>query len=219
MLEQERMSTFVDNPCSINDYISGASTGFGRRSKGADVDIRVTADNEVWVETLRKVRDDKDEAAFAELFKHFAPRVKSFLRKSGCDTVLAEECVQDVMAVLWHKSHLFDPTRATVATWVFTIARNKQIDVLRKQKRPEPEELFWYEENEPDHAERMQFQQEAERLSVAIKELPEKQRQLIEQAFYGDKSHSEIANETGLPLGTIKSRIRLAIQRLRHTMR
>ena len=93
------------------------------------------------------------------------------------------------------------------------------IDALRKQRRPEPEDLPWGPEAEPDQAEAIGLKQETEQLAFAIKELPEKQRILIEQAYFGDLSHSEIAEITGLPLGTIKSRIRLALERLRHAMK
>jgi len=166
-----------------------------------------------------RIRDTQDQAAFAELFRHFAPRVKAFLMRSGADPSLAEECAQEVMATLWHKAHMFDPTRATVATWVFTIARNRKIDALRKQKRPEPEDLPWGPEAEPDQEDILSLQEETRALGQALAELPEKQRELIERAYFGDLSHSEIAAETGLPLGTIKSRIRLALDRLRHTMK
>jgi RNA polymerase sigma-70 factor (ECF subfamily) len=122
------------------------------------------------------------------------------------------------MATLWLKAHMFDPTRASVATWVFTIARNRRIDALRKSRRPEPEDLPWGPEPEPDQADAMVLQQESRRLGDALAQLPEKQRSLVERAYFGDLSHSEIAAETGLPLGTIKSRIRLALERLRHQM-
>jgi RNA polymerase sigma factor (sigma-70 family) len=171
-----------------------------------------------WAALLIRVRDHQDKAAFAALFRHFAPRVKGFLMKSGAGATLAEECAQDVMATLWQKAHLFDPTRASVATWVFTIARNRRIDALRKARRAEPEELDWGPEPEPDQAEVLEAQQETEKLGRALAGLPERQRALIERAFYGDLSHSEIAAETGLPLGTIKSRIRLALDKLRHEM-
>lgn len=172
-----------------------------------------------WTDALIRVRIDRDRAAFAALFRHFAPRVKAFLMKSGASEALAEECTQDVMATVWHKAHLFDPERASVATWVFTIARNRRIDALRKSRRPEPEDLTWGPDHEPDQAEVLALQQESERLGRALAQLPEKQRDLIERAFYGDRSHSEIAAETGLPLGTIKSRIRLALDRLRHELK
>lgn len=171
-----------------------------------------------WAGLVVRVRDTQDKTAFAALFRHFAPRVKGFLMKSGAEATLAEECAQDVMATLWQKAHMFDPARASVATWVFTIARNRRIDALRKARRAEPEELDWGPEAEPDQAEVFEAQQETERLGRALAGLPEKQRALIERAFYGDLSHSEIAAETGLPLGTIKSRIRLALDKLRHDM-
>ncbi len=172
-----------------------------------------------WVIQVSAVRDNKDKAAFAELFGYFAPRVKSFLMKSGASPDLAEECTQEVMATLWNKAHMFDPAKASVSTWIFTIARNRKIDLLRKQKRPEPEDLPWGPEPEPDQADAMGLQQETEQLGQALAALPEEQRKLIEKAYYGELSHSEIAAETGLPLGTIKSRIRLALERLRHTMK
>jgi len=171
-----------------------------------------------WAGLLIQVRDRQDRAAFAALFRHFAPRVKGFLMKSGAGAALAEECAQDVMATLWQKAHLFDPARASVSTWVYTIARNKRIDALRKDRRAEPEELDWGPEPEPDQAEAMEAQEETDRLGRALASLPEKQRALIERAYFGDLSHSEIAAETGLPLGTIKSRIRLALDKLRHHM-
>ena len=171
-----------------------------------------------WAALLLRVRDSQDRAAFAVLFRHFAPRVKGFLIKSGASPSLAEEVAQEAMAVLWQKAHLFDPARASVATWVFTIARNRRIDALRKSRRPEPEDLPWGPEPERDQAEALEMQQETDRLGDALARLPEKQRVLIERAYFGDLSHSEIAAETGLPLGTIKSRIRLALERLRHHM-
>ena len=172
-----------------------------------------------WVDHMVRIRDDQDQAAFAALFDHFAPRVKGFLMKSGADASLAEECAQEVMATCWHKANMFDPARASVATWIFTIARNRKIDVLRKQRRPEPEDLTWGPEEEPDQADVLALQQESEQLGRAISELPPAQRELIQKAYFGDLSHSEIAAQTGLPLGTIKSRIRLALERLRHTMK
>jgi RNA polymerase sigma-70 factor (ECF subfamily) len=179
------------------------------QTKGEDVD---------WAAMLLRVRDAQDTAAFAALFLHFAPRIKGFLMKSGAPEALAEECAQDVMTTLWQKSHLFDPERASVATWIFTIARNRRIDTLRKSRRPEPEDLPWGPEAEPDQQAALELRQDTERLGVALAQLPAKQRALIERAYFGDLSHSEIASETGLPLGTIKSRIRLALERLRHQM-
>ena len=173
----------------------------------------------MWVGHMARIRDSQDQEAFAELFAHFAPRVKGFLIRSGTDASLAEECAQEVMATCWHKAQMFDPTRASVATWIFTIARNRKIDVLRKAQRPEPEDLGWGPQEEPDQSDALVLQQETEKLGKALAELPAPQRQLIQKAYFGDLTHSEIAAETGLPLGTIKSRIRLALERLRHAMK
>jgi RNA polymerase sigma-70 factor (ECF subfamily) len=171
-----------------------------------------------WVASIVSIAQQQDQKAFAEVFRHFAPRVKAFLIKSGADESLAEECMQDVMATLWHKAHMYDPSRASVATWIFTIARNRKIDLLRRYARPEPEDLPWGPEQEPDQADVIALHQESTKLADAIRKLPPKQRELIERAYFGDLTHSEIAAETGLPLGTIKSRIRLALERLRHAM-
>lgn len=171
-----------------------------------------------WAALVLRVRDHADAQAFSQIFAHFAPRVRAFLRKAGASGAQAEECTQDVMSTLWQKAHLYDPARASVSTWVYTIARNRRIDLLRKTRRPEPEDLPWGPEDEPDQADVFEMQQESRRLVRALADLPENQRILIERAYFGELSHSQIAAETGLPLGTIKSRIRLALDRLRHKM-
>ncbi len=172
-----------------------------------------------WLSEMEAIRRDADEAAFARLFAHFAPRVKAFLMRGGTPADVAEDCAQDVMATLWRKAHLFDGSRASVATWIFTIARNRRIDVARRDRRPQPEDLPWGPEEDRSAADELALAQESAELGRALALLPEKQRLLIERAYFGDLSHSEIAGETGLPLGTIKSRIRLALERLRHAMK
>ena len=189
------------------------------KQKASPLDLENSTPKIKWVDHLRRIQAHQDQQAFAELFSYFAPRVKAFLIKSGANPGLAEECTQEVMVTLWHKAHLFDPSRAGVSTWIFTIARNKKIDALRKQRRPEPEDLAWGPEAEPEAADVLALQQETKNLSEAITRLPEQQRDLIKRAYYGDLSHSEIAAETGLPLGTIKSRLRLALVKLRQTMK
>lgn len=215
MMFDARQAEKTDAPSSTQQYAALEQRVSCRKEGPAVQADQVETD---WAALVLRVRDHQDKAAFAALFRHFAPRVKAFLMKSGADATTAEECAQDVMATLWQKAHLFDPARASVATWVFTIARNRRIDAFRKARRPEPEELPWGPEPEPDQAEVLEAQQDTERLGTALAQLPEKQRALIERAFYGDLSHSEIAAETGLPLGTIKSRIRLALERLRQQM-
>lgn len=196
------------------------------RARGAMAKVRqsglkrsAAADRMAWVAQVEAIRDRQDQAAFAELFGHFAPRVKAFLMKSGASPELAEECTQEVMTTLWRKAHMFDPAKASVSTWIFTVARNRKIDILRKERRPEPEDLPWGPEAEPEQGEAMVLQQETRKLGQAIADLPDKQKDLILKAYYGELSHSEIAEQTGLPLGTIKSRIRLALDRLRRQMK
>jgi len=171
-----------------------------------------------WTLCLLRVRDTQDQAGFVQLFNHFAPRVKSYLMKAGGSETLAEEATQEALATVWQKASLFNPAQASASTWIFTIARNKNIDAIRKQKRPEPEELDWIAEKEDDASIALETSQEESGLRLAVSKLPEAQRTLIERAFYGEMSHSEIAAETQIPLGTIKSRIRLALERIRHDL-
>lgn len=218
MMLDTRPSEFADASAPVRAYAPrGTNDLVQKAGKGVEDRKAEDASPQDLADLLVRVRDRQDKAAFAALFRHFAPRVKGFLMKSGTPAAMAEDCAQDVMAVLWQKAHLFDPARASVATWVYTIARNRRIDLARRV-RPDPEELPWGPEPEPDQDEALILQQETQRLGAALALLPQKQRDLIERAYYGDLSHTEIADETGLPLGTIKSRIRLALDRLRQQM-
>ena len=207
----------MDGNQTVDAY--GAAYKDAAKSRATGTFFAMNDNQPNWPELVRRIETDKDRDAFAIIFEHFAPRVKGFLMRSGAGEQLAEECVQEVMATLWQKAHMFDPARASVSTWIYTIARNKKIDALRRQRRPEPEDLSWGPEAEPDQEDVVNLQQESDRLAAAIAELPEKQKFLIEKAYFGELSHSEIAEATGLPLGTIKSRIRLALERLRHAMK
>jgi RNA polymerase sigma-70 factor (ECF subfamily) len=199
--------------------LQGVYAAGGRQVSNKGIRVVENGQETDWAALLVRVRDHADRAAFAALFRHFAPRIKGFLMKSGAIEGVAEDCAQDVMATLWQKAHLYDPAKASVATWVFTIARNKRIDVIRKSRRPEPEDLDWGPgDDAPDQAEVYAAEQEAKELGRALQALPAAQKALIERAFWGDRSHGELAAETGLPLGTIKSRIRLALDRLRREM-
>ncbi len=202
------------SPGVLTAYTGGQDRGW---RKGKCMEARAT-DQVDWAEAVRRVAAAGDQAAFAALFAHFAPRVKGFLIRSGLSPAMAEDCAQEVMATLWHKAGMFDPSKASVATWVFTIARNRKIDILRKQARPEPEDLPWGPEPEPEQVDRLGLKQDSARLGAALSELPEAQRKLVEAAYFGDLSHGEIAEKTGIPLGTIKSRLRLALEKLRRAM-
>ena len=172
-----------------------------------------------WTKCLIEFKKTQDAKRFAELFGHFAPRVKAFLMKSGASATLAEETTQEALATVWQKADLFDPSLASASTWIFTIVRNKQIDAIRKQRRPEPEDLPWGNAPQPSPEEILAVSDESALLRRCLAELPQNQRQMIEKAYFGDLSHYEIAEATGLPLGTIKSRIRLGLERLRYEMK
>lgn len=160
----------------------------------------------------------RDRAAFAALFSHFAPRVKAYLMRLGCDAARAEELMQDAMIMVWRRAESFDPARASAATWIFTIARNKRIDALRRERRPEieagdpPPAVY----DAPLAERALELAYDSERLQDALKTLPESQATVISMSFLEDKTHSMIADELDIPLGTVKSRLRLAFRRLRH---
>ncbi|WP_424988379.1 sigma-70 family RNA polymerase sigma factor [Microbulbifer sp. S227A] len=165
------------------------------------------------------VRDDRDRNAFCALFDFFAPRLKGFIMRSGCSAHQAEEIVQEVMLTVWRKAAMFDPHRAQVSAWIYQIARNRQIDIARKERRPMPEELREEPGAEPDASQILGLEQETGLLKQALARLSSEQREMIEKAYMGEMTHQEINAQTGVPLGTIKSRIRLGLQRLRHELK
>lgn len=169
---------------------------------------------------LLAVGRNRDRKAFARVFGHFGPRIKSYLVRRGCDAETAEEVVQEVMVTLWRRADRFDPGQANASTWVFTIARNKRIDFLRKDRRPEldPEDPALVPDPDESADRLVEAAQDTHRVRAAIKNLPDDQRHLLELAYFEDKSHSVIAEEQSLPLGTVKSRIRLAMTRLRKSL-
>lgn len=158
-----------------------------------------------------------DRAAFAALFDHFAPRLKAFLMRQGVPAAQAEDLAQEAMLSLWRKAHLFDPAKASAATWLFTIARNLRIDAIRRERRPEldPADPMLSPQADIGADDGMALAEGEDRLRAALKILPADQAQVIEWSFFHDKPHSQIAVELGIPLGTVKSRLRLAMVRLR----
>jgi RNA polymerase sigma-70 factor (ECF subfamily) len=164
---------------------------------------------------LARVAAERDRAAFAALFAHFAPRVKAYLLKLGAPAALAEDLAQEALLNLWRKAHLFDPAKASAATWLFTIARNLRIDAIRRERRPEPDAQDLTPEPPADADAGLEMAEQEGRLRLALKTLPRDQIQVVELSFFADKPHSQIAAELGIPLGTVKSRLRLAMARLR----
>jgi len=166
---------------------------------------------------IARVAQHQDRTAFAALFDHFAPRVKGYLLRLGADDGTAEELTQEVMLAVWRRAASFNPALASVGTWVFTIARNKRIDRLRRERRPEiePDDPALAPAPAPDAEAAVDLARAGGRLRAAIALLPAEQSSLLAMAFFEDKSHRAIATELRLPLGTVKSRIRLALGRLR----
>ena len=170
---------------------------------------------------MTSVAEDRDRDAFASLFSHFAPRLKAFLMRLGSGGVEAEELMQEAMLMVWRRAESFDSRQAGVSTWVFTIARNKRIDALRRERRPEfdPEDPALIPAAPPAADDAFAAQEDNERLRKAIATLPVEQAELIRMAYFEDKAHVAIAEQTELPLGTVKSRLRLALGRLRKALK
>jgi len=174
-------------------------------------------------ELVLAVATKRDQDAFTRLFDHFAPRINAYLVRLGLDRAGAEEITQDVMVTLWRKAALFDPAKSSVATWLYRIARNKRIDWQRRDRvnyvDPDSQILTEAVDMHSPPADTL-FDTHArdDQIRAALAVLPEEQLLLVRLAFYEALSHSEIAARTGLPLGTVKSRIRLAFSRLRRSL-
>jgi RNA polymerase sigma-70 factor (ECF subfamily) len=166
---------------------------------------------------LIAVATNRDRGAFQDLFDYFAPRMKSFLLGKGSSMEAAEEAVQEAMLNVWRKAGQFNPQKASASTWIFAIVRNTRIDLLRKANRPEPDP------NDPalvpdppksafDTVSAAEF---AVRIRECVDMLPSDQQDVLRLAFFEELSHGAIAQKLNIPLGTVKSRIRLALQRIR----
>jgi len=181
--------------------------------------------NDELVGWMRAVATRADRQAFAALFKHFAPRIKGYLVGSGSAGPLAEELTQETMVALWRKAASFDPQRAGLSTWIFTIARNLRIDHQRHaalgagNDRPND----WDADQQPADAraapeDMVLLAQRAQGIQRALRELPDEQCRVLRMSYFEDQTHTDIARELGLPLGTVKSRIRLAVTQLRQLL-
>jgi RNA polymerase sigma factor (sigma-70 family) len=168
------------------------------------------------------VAERRDRQSFTILFDFYVPRITTYFVRLGCDRAAAEELTQDVMVTLWRKADLFDPTKSSLATWLYRIARNRRIDVLRRDRveTVDPGEFLLDvpDDTSPDVNAAIDAQSKEEVLRDALEALPAEHRSLVAMAFYEGLSHSEIATRTGLPLGTVKSRIRLSFTKLRRAL-
>jgi RNA polymerase sigma-70 factor (ECF subfamily) len=171
-------------------------------------------------EFLQRIAERGDVEAFRQLFEAYAPRVKSYMMRQGADANTAEELAQETLLTVWRKAGLYSGDKGSATTWIFTIARNLRIDRLRREQRwmPLPDDYDSQPSTDagPDEA----FAQEERRIRMqqALSELPPDQREAVVLSYIEGLSHSEIADRLGLPLGTVKSRMRLAYLKIRDTV-
>ncbi len=167
---------------------------------------------------IKLIGKNQDKLAFSNIFKYFAPRLKSFLIKAGSTDSQAEEVIQEVMIAVWTKSATYDCSKSSVSTWIYTIARNKRIDKIRKEKK------HYLSESDEGLEIPVDSTQEKEIFSAQISSclkkymsnLPAEQSKLLKLSYFYNKTHADISEELKIPLGTVKSRIRLALTKMRH---
>ena len=182
-----------------------------------------TGDNQEMAAFIALVAGQRDRAAFKQIYRYFTPRVKAFLMNRGLSGQASDDVLQEVMLGVWEKAHLYKPEKASVSTWIFTIARYKNIDRMRRVERKEGKEV---ELEDPDHSETETLsaddeifrRQNQDMVQATLARLPAEQRTVIFLSFSQGLTHSEIAVKLDLPLGTVKSRIRRAFQRLREEL-
>jgi len=177
-------------------------------------------DDEHLVGLLGAIAERRSREAFAELFRLMAPRLKAYVMRAGAPADAAEEVAQEAMISIWRKADSFDAAKAAASTWIFTIVRNKRIDMLRRQSRPElrEEDFLHLDTGPPQPDDEMTASEMSAILRRKLADLPNEQARVIEMAYFEDKSHRAIAEELDVPLGTVKSRIRLALGRIKHSM-
>lgn len=180
-------------------------------------DPRATAES--LADCIVRIAVSRDEAAFEILFRHFAPRLKSYFSRRRIDPSGAEELVQETLVSVWKNAAQFDPSKAAASTWIFTIARNLGIDRIRKGRRPEfdPSDpaLVPGEERPPDLT--LERAEADQRVREVMNSLSPNEKNVLMLSFYEDHSHSEIARRLNIPIGTVKSRIWLAFEKIRST--
>ena len=170
---------------------------------------------------LSQIARDRSEAAFRELYAEFAPRVRDYMSRKGADAAMSEDLAQETLLTVWRKASLYSVEKGTPAAWIFTIARNLRIDRLRRQMPwqelcAEDAATIPSEDVQPDEIASQNQRQERVRAVLAM--LPAEQREIVTLAFIDGLSHGELASRLALPLGTVKSRMRLAYKKVRETL-
>lgn len=166
---------------------------------------------------VQRIAAQQDRAALTALFNLFGPRIKSMMLKLGASEALAEDLVQETFLIVWRKAALYSSQRGAASTWIFTIARNLRIDQLRRQSNKPYEDLekVTLASDSPLGSSLVEQSQVIARVTTALETLPVEQREVIRLSFIHDMPHAQIAESVGIPLGTVKSRLRLAYERLR----
>jgi RNA polymerase sigma-70 factor (ECF subfamily) len=172
---------------------------------------------------LERVGQVRDEQAFAELFAHFAPLIKGFCLgnlNSSFPADAAEEIVQEVMFKVWQKAPGYDSTKAAASTWIYTVMRNCRIDLMRRNRRTPTNsdgveiDDIWDEADDDQAYVHLQHASNEALIERSFTQLPPEQRQVLTQVYMQGKTHQQIAGETGLPLGTVKSRVRIGLKKM-----
>ncbi len=179
-----------------------------RRGAGALDDMSIN---------LVSVAERGDREAFSALFRHFGPKIRVWLTRGGGGPSEVDDLLQDVFASVWHKAAQYDRRRASAAAWIYAIARNRRIDAFRRGRRAEfdPEDPAFRHDPEPDGEQAVAERQGAEAVRAALSKLSEEQREVLRLSFYEGESYAAISTRLGIPLGTVKSRARLAFGYLR----
>lgn len=172
------------------------------------------------VDWLTSVAVNRDRHAFECLYGYFAPRVKSYMMRQGVDEASADDLAQETMVQIWRKAHHYDPQKAAATTWIFRVARNLRIDRLRKYKLHEVEMTAEVEpgDDEGSGHESYEKRPDADKLRALVDTLPQNQMDVVRLAYFEGLSHSEVSLQLSIPIGTVKSRLRLAFGKLRMGM-